>query len=103
MSEAPNQRRMSASFRRALRAAIIAMLLGVVLGAAHWLWMEQLRPVRHYILFFQPFVLGYAVGRLHQGIGGNGTRTGQETRLVTPPEVAPTPCGRRSTRRPREG
>jgi hypothetical protein len=64
MSEAT--RLPSAYFRKSWRAIGMAITLGVVLGAVGWLAGEQLGQVRPYLLFFQPFVLGYAFGRIHQ-------------------------------------
>ena len=56
----------SAYFRNSWRAIVIAITLGVVLGAVGWFARERLGQVRPYLLFFGPFVLGYAVGRIHQ-------------------------------------
>jgi hypothetical protein len=55
----------SAQFRNSWRAIIIALTLGVVLDAVGWFAGERLGLVRPYLLFFGPFVLGYAVGRIH--------------------------------------
>ncbi len=56
----------SAYFLKSWRAIVIALTLGVVLGAVGLFAGERLWQVRLYLLFFQPFVLGYAVGRIHQ-------------------------------------
>ena len=53
-------------FRKPWRVIVIALTLGVVLGPVGWFAWERLGQVRPYLLFFQPFVLGYAFGRIHQ-------------------------------------
>jgi hypothetical protein len=56
----------SAYFWKSWRAIVIAITLGVVLGAVGLYMGDRLGPVKRYLLFFQPFVLGYAVRRVHQ-------------------------------------
>ena len=56
----------STYFRKSWEAIAIAVALGVILGAVGLYFGERLGQVRRYLLFFQPFVLGYAVGRIHQ-------------------------------------
>jgi len=61
--------RPSAYFRKSGRAIVVALTLGGILGAVG-LFMEWfvggMGRVRPYLVFFQPFVLGYAFGRIHQ-------------------------------------
>lgn len=56
----------SAYFRQSQRAIGIAILLGVVLGAVGLLAGERLGRVRPFLTYFQPLVIGYALGRVHQ-------------------------------------
>ena len=44
----------------------MTIALANVLGAVGLLAGERLGQVRPYLLFFGPFVLGYAFGRIHQ-------------------------------------
>jgi len=56
----------STYFRKSWQAVTIAIALGVILGAVGLYLGERLGPVKRYVLFFQPLVIGYALGRVHQ-------------------------------------
>src|SRR6266568_2637509 len=56
----------SAYFRKSLWAIEIALLVGLVLGAVWWFAGGRLGRVRPYLFYFQPLVIGYALGRIHQ-------------------------------------
>jgi len=56
----------SAYFRKSLWAIEIALLVGLVLGAVWWFAGGRVGRVRPYLFYFQPLVIGYALGRIHQ-------------------------------------
>ena len=64
MSTVP--REPSTYFRKSWRAITIAILLGIILGAVGLYLGEWLGPAKRYVLFFQPLVIGYAMGRIHE-------------------------------------
>ena len=62
----PTNSKPSVYFRKSWRAIGVAIALSLVLGAVVRFAGEGLGQVRPYLVFFQPFVLGYAFGRIHQ-------------------------------------
>jgi len=60
----------SAYFRKSWRAIITALTLGVDLGLVvrfpDWFARERLGRFRPFLVYFQPLVIGYALGRVHQ-------------------------------------
>ena len=47
-------------------AALLAGLGSVVLGIALWKFGTDLGPAKGYVIFFQPMLIGYALGRVHE-------------------------------------
>jgi hypothetical protein len=53
-------------FRRSWRAIIVVVVLGLGLTAVATFAGEPLGRYRFILLYFQPFLLGYVCGRIHQ-------------------------------------
>ncbi len=63
MNEGDTQKR---RMKSAVSAALLAGLGSVVLGIALWKFGSELGPAKGYIVFFQPMLIGYALGRVHE-------------------------------------
>jgi hypothetical protein len=63
MSEGNTQKR---RMKPAHSAALLAGLGSVVLGIAVWMFGNELGLAKGYIMFFQPMLIGYALGRAHE-------------------------------------
>ena len=63
MSEGNTQKR---RMKPAHSAALLAGLGSVVLGIALWKFGTDLGPAKGYVIFFQPMLIGYALGRVHE-------------------------------------